>query len=166
MLSNTFLNQNHRCYPTGGDVIPQFSGYIKVKPKQQPGYDPISMQHIRKFARVMCFLAVASVGSAASAQGLVAYYQIGGDSMPWVRWDTYVIDSGSLVADGVYIRYKSFRVTAHGSDVPQEMKADCKTRQRSQVSDTSMYSTYNGTLGGEEVKVACALAESKGLVRK
>jgi hypothetical protein len=124
------------------------------------------MQYLRLAAKCASLLAVLSASSVASAQGLVAYYQVGGDNTPWVKWDTYVIDAGSLVADGKYIRYKSFRVTVHGSDPPQELKADCKTRQRGQASDANMYSTYDGALTGEEVRAACALAEAKGLVRK
>ena len=117
-------------------------------------------------AKVVFAGAVSLASSIASAQGLVAYYQIGGDSAPWVKWDTYVIDSGSLVAEGEYIRYKSFRITVRGSDPPQELKVDCKRRRRGQVADTSMYSTYDGALTGEEVKAACALAVAKGLVSK
>jgi hypothetical protein len=109
-------------------------------------------------------IAVLSGSSVSSAQGLVAYYQIGGDAVPWVRWDTYVVDSGSLVRDTQYIKYKSFRITAAGSDPPQELRVDCKTRQRGLASNTSMYSTYAGTLTGEEVKAACAIAIAKGLV--
>jgi hypothetical protein len=124
------------------------------------------MQYLRVLPKSALILAACFASSSTTAQGLVAYYQIGGDNAPWVKWDTYVIDSSSLVADGTYIRYKSFRVTVHGSDPPQELKADCKTRKRGQAADASMYSTYDGALTGEEVKAACALAEAKGLVRK
>jgi hypothetical protein len=56
-------------------------------------------------------------------------------------------------------------VRCHGSEPPQELKADCKIRQRGQAGDTTTYPTYDGALTGEEVKVACAIAEKKGLIR-
>ena len=121
---------------------------------------------IKQVARVGSWLLASTFTmSSALAQGLVAYYQIGVDKVPWVSWDTYVVDSESLVRDGVFIRYRSFRITAIGSDSSQEIRADCKTFQRSQVTDTSLYSTYDGTLSGQEVKAACKLAEKKGLLR-
>ena len=101
----------------------------------------------------------------AMAKGLVAYYQIGGDPTPGVKWDTYVIDSDSLARDGIYIRYKSFIVTSHGSSPPQEAKADCKSSRYGLASDTSTYATYPGTIAGEEVKVACDLAGQQGLLK-
>ncbi len=101
----------------------------------------------------------------AMAKGLVAYYQVGGDSTPGVKWDTHVIDSDSLIRDGIYIRYKSFIITSHGSSPAQEAKADCKSRQHALASDTSTYATYPGTIAGEEVRVACELAEQQGLLK-
>ncbi len=122
------------------------------------------MTNIKQIARIGCLLVAAtSAVSSVRAQGLVAYYQIGGDIVPGVRWDTYVVDSESLVSDGLFIKYKSFRITASGSDTRQEIRADCKTMQRGQAADTTLYSTYDGTLNGQEVKAACKLAESKGL---
>lgn len=108
--------------------------------------------------------ALASAGAA--GQGLVAYYQIGGDDAPWVKWDTYVVDSASLVQEGEFIRYKSFRITVSGSDPAQELKADCKSRKRGLAGEASMYSTYDGTLSGEEVKAACAIAAKSRLLRQ
>ena len=104
--------------------------------------------------------------SSVSAQGLVAYYQIGGDKVPWVSWDTYVVDSESLALDGEFIKYKSLRITASGSDEHQSIRADCKTMKRGLVTDTTMYSTYDGTLSGQEVKAACKIAITKGLLSK
>ena len=98
------------------------------------------------------------------AQNLVAYYQIGLNSEPWVKWDTYVIDANTIVADGENIRYKSFRITPGGSDEPQELRVDCKTKRRGLSTDTRMYSTYVGTLNGEEVRVACERAVKLGVL--
>jgi hypothetical protein len=98
-----------------------------------------------------------------SAQNLVAYYQIGGDEVPWVGWDTYVVDAETVVRDRQFIKYKSFRITARGSDTHQELRVDCKTRQRGPANETAMYSTYRGTLSGEEVRAACELATAKGI---
>ena len=124
------------------------------------------MMHVKQVARIGLLVAAVLTVSSASAQGLVAYYQIGGDKVPWVSWDTYVVDSESLVRDGAFIKYRSFRITANGSDSSQQIRADCKTFQRSQAADTSLYSTYDGTLSGQEVKAACKLAEQKGLLSK
>jgi hypothetical protein len=120
------------------------------------------MKPIRTCVAVLSAFAAAS----ASGQGLVAYYQIGGDSAPWVKWDTYVVDSTSLVLEGEFIRYKSFRITVNGSDSAQELKADCRSRKRGLAGEASMYSTYDGTLSGEEVKAACSIAAKAGLVRQ
>jgi hypothetical protein len=125
-----------------------------------------TMQRLIALGRFAFAVAVGFASSIANAQDFVAYYQIGGDKVPWVSWDTYVVDAASLVADGTYIRYRSFRITAHGSDPAQELKADCKTRRRGLAAESSMYATYDGALTGEEVKAACALAEAKGIVRK
>lgn len=102
----------------------------------------------------------------ANGQGLVAFYQVGGDTTEWVRWDTYVVDSDSLKADGGLIRYKSFRIGTNGSEPPEEIKADCATHKRGLVASPDLYSTYPGTVGGEEVSVACTLAEKRGLRQK
>ena len=99
------------------------------------------------------------------AIGSVAYYQIGLNPEKWVKWDTYVIDTSTIVADGDNIKYRSFRVTPAGSDTPQELRADCKTRLRGLASDTSMYSTYEGALTGEEVRVACEHARRLGVLK-
>jgi hypothetical protein len=119
----------------------------------------------RSFAIVGHFSVVLAV-LPASAQGLIAFYQVGGDKTEWVRWDTYVVDSDSLKVDGALIRYKSFRIGTNGSEPPQEIKADCATHRRGLVTSPDLYATYPGTIGGEEVKVACALAEKRGLREK
>jgi hypothetical protein len=98
------------------------------------------------------------------AQNLVAYYQIGLNAEAWVKWDTYVVDASSIKAEGECIRYKSFRITPAGSDKPQELRADCKTKRRGLASDASMYSTYEGALTGEEVRVACEQARKLGVL--
>jgi hypothetical protein len=99
--------------------------------------------------------------AAVQAQNLVAYYQIGLSDAPWAKWDTYVIDATSVIAQGEHIRYKSFRITAAGSDEMAEVRAECSSRKRGLVRDASMYSTYEGTLSGEEVRVACDLFQKK-----
>jgi hypothetical protein len=99
------------------------------------------------------------------AQNLVAYYQIGLNPEQWVKWDTYVIDTSTVVADGDHIRYKSFRITPGGSDAPQEIRVDCKTMRRGLAADTGMYSTYEGALTGEEARVACKLARKLGVLK-
>ena len=101
----------------------------------------------------------------ASAQRLVPYYQIGGDKTEWVRWDTHVIDANSLRVDGNLLKYRTIRVAVPGSEPPQEMIADCKAKTRGQPPDPVMRSTYVGTLGGEEVKVACDLAAKAGIIK-
>lgn len=124
---------------------------------------------MKVFARPFASIGVFSVALAvlpAYAQGLVAFYQVGGDKTQWVAWDTYVIDADSLKVDGVLIRYKSFRIGTNGSEPPQEIKADCATRRRGQASGSDLYATYSGTISGEEINVACALAEKRGLLRK
>ena len=116
--------------------------------------------------RLSSFIALAVASLGANAQDLVAYYQIGGDPVPWVRWDTYVVDVSSIVREGdSIIRYKHFRITSQGSDPAEEVRANCQSRRRGLASDTSMYSTYDGALTGEEVKVACSSARAKGLIK-
>jgi len=102
----------------------------------------------------------------ASAHGLVAFYQIGGDQTEWARWDTYAIDSDSLVLEGNFLKYKSIFITTHGGPPPENIKADCKSRRRAPVSSTDTYATYDGTIAGEEVKTACALAVQQGLLKQ
>jgi hypothetical protein len=103
--------------------------------------------------------------SAASAQDLVAYYQTGLNPEPWVKWDTYVIDASSIVSEGDFIRYKSFRITISGSDNSQELRADCSSKRRGLASDAAMYSTYEGALTGEEVRAACEIARKRGVLK-
>jgi hypothetical protein len=114
--------------------------------------------------RIVILVGALLFADSAFSQGLVAYYQIGGNAVPWVKWDTYVVDSDSVVEDGQFIRYKSFRITSAGSDPAQELRANCKTLQRGLAADSSMYSTYDGTLTGQEVKAACAIAVKKGIL--
>jgi hypothetical protein len=118
-----------------------------------------------KFALAIA-LALSVSASPAMAQKLVPYYQIGGDKTEWVRWDTYVVDASSLRMEGTLLKYRTMRIAVAGSDPPQEMLADCKAKTRGQPPDPVMRSTYDGTLGGEEVKIACALALKVGLLGK
>jgi hypothetical protein len=112
---------------------------------------------------ILIALALVCTSTVATAQKLVPYYQVGGDKTEWVRWDTYVIDTSSFQMVGSILKYKTLRIAVAGSDPAQEMLADCKAKTRGQSPDPLMRSTYDGTLGGEEVKVACALAEKAGL---
>ena len=114
-------------------------------------------------ATVMCSLTIWC--TSAVAQKLVPYYRISGDKNEWVRWDTYVIDASSLRMEGALLKYRTMRIAVAGSEANQEMQADCKARTRGQPPDAVMRSTYDGTLGGEEVKVACSLAQKAGLWR-
>ncbi len=123
------------------------------------------MQSPKLLALAVSAMAASTVSSPVVAQGLVAYYQVGADPASWVKWNTHVIDSDSLVREGAYLRYKSFIITANGSSPPQEVKADCKTGKHGLASGASMYDTYPGTIDGEEVRAACVLAERRGLLK-
>ena len=102
----------------------------------------------------------------AQAQNLLAYYQIGLNPETWVQWDTYVIDLDSISAEREYIKYKSFRISPTGTNEVQELRADCKSNRRGLASDTSMYSTYEGALTGEEVRSACRQALKLGVLKQ
>ena len=112
-------------------------------------------------------VSVALASSApAFAHGLVVFYQVGGDQTEWVRWDTYAIDSDSLLRDGKLLKYKSILITAHGGPPAQDIKVDCQSKRRGLASDADLYATYDGTIGGEELKTACALAVQQGLLKE
>lgn len=115
--------------------------------------------------RFVSILLLFAASQEVDAQGLVAYYQIGLNPDQWVKLDTYVIDTSTIIADGDNIRYKSFRITPGGSDKPQELRVDCKTKRRGIAGETSMYSTYEGALTGEEVRVACEHARRLGVLK-
>jgi hypothetical protein len=118
------------------------------------------------FMRNLVALAGLASGLSASAHGLVAFYQVGGDQTEWVRWDTYAIDSDSLVLEGNYLKYKSTFITTHGGPPPESIKVDCKSKRRAPASSADLYATYDGTIAGEEVKAACALAVQQGLLKQ
>jgi hypothetical protein len=116
-----------------------------------------------KLPATLFFSALCLCSSTVMAQKLVPFYQMGGEKTEWVRWDTHVIDAKSLRLKGANISYKTVLIRVDGSDPPIEMYANCSARTRGQPPDARMNPTYEGTLGGEEVRVACALAEQAGL---
>lgn len=108
-------------------------------------------------------IAMTLVGCATAppAPNFVAYYQIGLNDSATVRWDTYVIDAASVRLEGAYIRYRSLRITPHGTDEIQDVRADCDSGKRGPSAGTDMYSTFAGTVSGEEVRAACNLFRKK-----
>lgn len=107
---------------------------------------------VRACATAMFVLFCAS----AYAEHWIPYYQIGGGRMPGTQWDTYVVDGDSIQHSGELIKYRT-RVLGDDSSTT-EMQANCSKRTRGQPPDASLYATYEGTLGGAEVKMACKLA--------
>jgi hypothetical protein len=90
----------------------------------------------------------------------IRFYQTGTGSAPNVVWNTqYYIDVGSIRREGNLLRYRTrvFHADEDRADI-FEMVADCAARTRGQMPSRSLYDTYEGTLGGEEIKRACELA--------
>jgi hypothetical protein len=94
----------------------------------------------------------------------VEYYRTGSGFPPNVQWNLNQIDVNSVRRHGDYVRYR-VRVQFFGGEVGefQEMQADCAGRTRGQFPDPRMNSTYEGTLGGDEVKAACFVAAQRQL---
>jgi hypothetical protein len=122
--------------------------------------------------------------SSAHAEDWIRYYETGSCSETctqtesiWDRrctctpggqttWDTgYYIDADSIRPEGDLIRYqtKIFYAQTGKSEI-FEMIANCAAKMRGQLPSHDLYDTFDGTIGGEEVKAACDLARlrSKG----
>jgi hypothetical protein len=108
-------------------------------------------------ASVFVLASIAGCSTSPVVLNYVAYYQIGLNDTSGVPWDTYVIDASSVRPEGDHIRYRSFRITPHGTDNVQDVRADCRSGKRGPASGTDMYSTFPRTVSGEEVKAACAV---------
>ena len=74
-----------------------------------------------------------------------------------VVWDMNEIDVDSVKPNGKFVRYRvRINYAEGGPGGVLEMQADCQDRTRGQLPDPVMRPTYKGTLGGEEVRAACA----------
>ena len=73
----------------------------------------------------------------------------------------YYVDADSLQPEGNLLRYRTKIVR---SDPPAgtqtfDMIVDCAAKTRGQLPSHDLYDTFDGTLGGDELKTACELAQ-------
>jgi len=106
----------------------------------------------------------AAYQSPAIPENWLEYYRTGSGFPPNVQWDLNQIDANSIRRHENFLRYR-VRVLFFSGEAGefQEMQADCAARTRGQFPDPRMNSTYEGTLGGDEVKAACFIASQKQL---
>lgn len=93
------------------------------------------------------------------AERWVEYYRTGGGTP--IEWDLNEIDLDSITRVEAFFQYKVRRRYSSGEFGEfLEMQANCVERMRGQLPEPRMRSTYNGTLGGEEVKLVCLTADA------
>jgi hypothetical protein len=84
----------------------------------------------------------------------VEFYRTGGGNPG--SWDLEEIDLESIVTTGDVLNYQVRKKYSEGNtSMPLKMQVNCKNRTRGQFPDPSMRSTFKGTLGGEELQIAC-----------
>jgi hypothetical protein len=106
--------------------------------------------------------------NSAHGENWIHYYQTGKGRPPNVVWNVhYYIDSDSIRREGNLL---SYRAKVFNSDEElsnantfTEMVVDCAAKTRGQVPSHELYATYEGTVGGEELKTVCRWALQAGL---
>jgi hypothetical protein len=98
-------------------------------------------------------------------QNWIEYYRSGTiEASGKVIWDYNEIDVDSVRREGKHIRYLVRIRYGDGSiGKPEQMQVDCGEKTRGQLPDPRMSRTYKGTLGGDEVLAACAVAERRAI---
>lgn len=84
----------------------------------------------------------------------VQYYLISGNEPN--DWDAHEIDIESLKITGELLQYSTRIKYADGSvGPPLEMQVNCAKGTRGQLPNPSMSATFQGTIGGQELRIAC-----------
>lgn len=105
---------------------------------------------LSNFRRIALIATLVFLGRSVNAENWIAFYGM--------NYDLHAIDADSLRHANGLLHYRA-RVMSNDASIV-DMQVDCASRERAELPDARMHPTYDGTLGGEEVKTVCMLAST------